>query len=366
MSENNLYVGLISGTSADGVDAALVRCRDSGVEVLNTRTTPMPAALRQDIHALCQPGSNEIRRAGALEHHLASLFAECALQVAGQHRDEVRAIGSHGQTIRHHPDDPQPFTLQLGDPSLIAELTGITVVADFRRRDVAAGGQGAPLAPAFHEALFASDEPLAVLNLGGMANLTVLQKSGPVLGFDTGPANVLLDIWAERHLGSPRDDGGEWASAGTPDAVLLDEFLGEPYFTLPAPKSTGREHFHREWLNSRLASASGERKPQDVQATLSELTARTVAADLLRYGPGTKRLLVSGGGVHNRDLMKRLGEALPGVIVESTAVRGVDPDMVEAIGFAWLARQTIHGCIGNIPEVTGAKGPRILGGIYQA
>ena len=357
----------MSGTSADGLDAALVRCDGRAIELINFVSAPMPADLRGEILALCRPGNDEIRRAGAAEQRLATLFAERTLEVAGARRAEVRAIGSHGQTVRHHPDEPLPFTVQLGNPSLIAELTGITVVADFRRRDMAAGGQAAPLAPAFHRALFATpDETRAVLNLGGIANLTLLPVNGPVLGFDTGPGNALMDTWAERHLGEARDEGGRWAASGKPDENLLAALMADSYFSLPPPKSTGREKFHREWLGAHLRGVGGNLQPADVQATLVELTARTVGEALLRHGSETRRLLVSGGGIHNAHLMARLGDALPGIEVESTAARGIDPDAVEAVGFAWLAHETLHGRPGNIPEVTGARGLRILGGIYQA
>ena len=286
LTGTTLYVGLISGTSADGVDAALIACHGDTVELLDSVFVPMPKELRRDILALCRPGDDEIRRVGALECQLADLFAESALRVAGERRDSIRAIGSHGQTIRHHADEPLPFTVQIGDPSRVAELTGITVVADFRRRDIAAGGQGAPLAPAFHRALFSAPEPRAVLNLGGMANLTLLPTGGPILGFDTGPGNALLDFWAERHTGEARDEGGRWAASGQTDPSLLASFLRDPYFSLAPPKSTGRERFHGAWLEAHLAECGTQPSATDVQATLAALTATSICDALLRYAPG--------------------------------------------------------------------------------
>jgi len=277
----------------------------------------------------------------------------------------VRALGSHGQTIRHRPHADPPFTWQLGDGNVIAERSGIDTVADFRRRDVAAGGHGAPLMPAFHAALLGSlQEDRAVLNLGGIGNFTLLPRVGDVRGFDTGPANALMDAWCERHTGRAYDAGGAFAASGHADAALLARLLADPWFALAPPKSTGREQFHLDWLQARMGEATIS--PADVQATLLELTARTVADALQLTQPATRRVLVCGGGVHNAVLMARLAAHLPQAVVESTATHGLDPDYVEAMGFAWLARETLAGRSGNLPAVTGAVGRRVLGVVYPA
>ncbi|MCC7249753.1 MAG: anhydro-N-acetylmuramic acid kinase, partial [Lysobacter sp.] len=282
--------------------------------------------------------------------------------------DRIAAIGSHGQTLRHRPQGDHPFTMQLGDPNLIAEHCGVRVVADFRRRDVAAGGHGAPLLPALHAALLtAPQEHRAVVNLGGIANITLLPPTGDthgeVRGFDTGPANALMDAWCLRHTGAGYDRDGAFALSGRVDTALLSTLLQEPWFSLPAPKSTGRDQFHLGWLERHL---SGQESPPDVQATLLALTARTVADALNAAQPGTSRLIACGGGVHNPALMRALAATLPRVTVESSAAHGLDPDLVEAMGFAWLARQTVLGRPGNLPSVSGARGPRVLGAIYSA
>jgi anhydro-N-acetylmuramic acid kinase len=373
-----LYLGLISGTSADGIDVALVEFGGSAGDTAATlragKTYPWTPALRARLVELGQGGDcTSLDEFGALDVQVADAFAEAALALldeAGISPPHVRALGSHGQTIRHRPAGPafdgrHPFTLQIGDGHRIAERTGITTVADFRRRDVAAGGHGAPLLPALHAALLHDPgEARAVLNLGGIANLTLLPGEGPVRGFDTGPANALLDAWCARHTGADFDADGAFAAAGKVDPALLERLLAEPWFALPPPKSTGREHFHRAWLEARLGDSP--RRPQDVQATLLALTARTVADALRATQPDTRRVLVCGGGVHNPVLLARLAAELPGVVVESTAVLGVDPDFVEAMGFAWLARQSLAGQPGNLPAVTGARGPRVLGAIHSA
>ncbi|GAB3737884.1 anhydro-N-acetylmuramic acid kinase [Luteimonas pelagia] len=370
-----LFLGLISGTSADGIDAALVRfARDAGphgVALVAGHTHPWDAALRTRLVELGQGGDlASLDEYGTLDARIGEAFAAAALallRAAGVDPRDVRAIGSHGQTLRHRPhgaahDGRHPFTLQAGDPNLIAERTGITTVADFRRRDVAAGGHGAPLLPALHAALLAApDEDRAVLNLGGIANLTLLPVDGPVRGFDTGPANALMDAWCARHTGEPFDAGGRLAAAGRIDDALLARLRDEPWFALPPPKSTGREQFHLDWLAARLGAGVA---PEDVQATLLELTAATVADALQAAQPGTHRLLACGGGVHNPLLMARLAARMPGITLESTDAHGVDPDHVEAMGFAWLARQTLLGRPGNLPSVSGAAGPRILGAIH--
>lgn len=363
-----LYLGLISGTSADGIDAALVRFTPQP-ELLAGRTFAYPPVLREALLEYSQQGVPvALDLIGRLDHRIGRAFADAAealLQQAGMPASALRAIGSHGQTLSHRPSGDSPFTLQLGDPSLIAERLGVTTVADFRRRDVAAGGQGAPLAPAFHAATLASaDEDRAVLNLGGIANLTLLPRRGPVLGFDSGPANGLMDAWTLRHRGQPFDAGGAFAASGRSDPALLERLLADPYFARPAPKSTGRDQFHLGWLERQLDGSS--LAPQDVQATLLELTVRSCAEALQATLPEARRLLVCGGGVHNGLLLERLAARLPGTRVESTAAHGIDPDFVEAMAFAWLARETLAGRPGNLPAVTGARGPRVLGAIYPA
>jgi anhydro-N-acetylmuramic acid kinase len=363
-----LYLGLISGTSADGVDAALCDCSDGAVRVLAAATTPYPSPLRMQLLALAQQPEAALSpdAYGALDAAVGDAFAAAALALlrAG-HADAgaVRGIGSHGQTLRHRPQAQPPFSLQVGDAARIAEATGITTVAQFRQRDIAAGGQGAPLMPAFHAAVLAQPgRDRAVLNLGGIANLTVLPAAGPVRGFDTGPGNGLMDGWAERHLGTPYDASGRFAAQGNVQPALLARLQEEPYFAAPAPKSTGREHFSAGWLQERLDGEAAA----DVQATLLELTARTVAAALRRELPGCGELLVCGGGVHNALLMARLQALLAPIPVRSTLAAGLDPDHVEAAGFAWLACRTLEGLPGNLPAVTGARGARILGAVHYA
>jgi anhydro-N-acetylmuramic acid kinase len=374
---DGLFVGLISGTSADGIDAALVRFAHhpdgDEVHLVLGRTYAWNEALRERLVALGQGAdAHSLDELGTLDGQIAEAFAVATQQLldeTGTSPDQVHAIGSHGQTVRHRPagarfDGRQPFTWQLGDGNVIAERTGITTVADFRRRDVAAGGHGAPLLPALHAALLRRpDESRAVLNLGGIANLTLLPRQGDVRGFDTGPANCLLDAWCLHQTGRPYDAGGAFAAQGHVDPELLARLLEEPWFVLPPPKSTGREHFHLAWVERRLG---GDEAPADVQATLLELSAITVADALRAQQPDTRRVLACGGGVHNPRLLERIGAHVPGVTVESTARHGVDPDFVEAMGFAWLARQTLSGLPGNLPSVTGARGPRVLGAIHPA
>ncbi|MFC5570972.1 anhydro-N-acetylmuramic acid kinase [Lysobacter yangpyeongensis] len=373
---SQLFVGLISGTSADGIDAALVRFAGEGhahCELVHGRTYPWPESLRARLIALGQGAAiDSIDEIGTLDVRIGEHFADAASRLlveAGIAPAQVRAIGSHGQTVRHRPsgaafDGAHPFTMQLGDAHVIAERTGIATVADFRRRDVAAGGHGAPLLPALHNALLHSPhEDRAVLNLGGIANFTLLPRQGVVRGFDTGPANALMDAWCVRHTGQAYDAGGAFAAQGQCDPALLQRLLDEPWFALPPPKSTGREVFHLDWVQVRLA---GGESPPDVQATLLELSAASIAAALLAHQPHTRRVLVCGGGAHNPRLLQRIAAHLPGITVESTATHGLDPDFVEAMGFAWLARQTLAGLPGNLPSVSGARGPRVLGVIHPA
>ncbi|HJR73939.1 MAG TPA: anhydro-N-acetylmuramic acid kinase [Luteimonas sp.] len=373
VSGASLYLGLISGTSADGIDAALVRFHDDRAdarsELVLGRTYAWDADVRARLVALGQGRDGvSLDELGSLDVQVALAFctaAQLLMAEAGVDATDVRAIGSHGQTVRHRPEREFPFTWQIGDGNVIAERSGIATVADFRRRDVAAGGHGAPLMPAFHAAMLHSErEDRAVLNLGGIANFTLLPREGEVRGFDTGPANALLDAWCERHLGHAYDADGRFAASGSVDEALLARLLDDAWFALPPPKSTGREQFHLDWAESRIGYAA--LAPQDVQATLLELSAATVADALRAHQPDTRRVLVCGGGVRNPVLMARIAARLPGVVVESTAAHGLDPDFVEAMGFAWLARETLAGRPGNLPSVSGAKGPRVLGVVYPA
>lgn len=372
MTAAHYYLGLISGTSADGIDAALVQFEGAHAHARPTlvfgRTVPWEPALRERLVALGQQASSlTLDEIGELDVRIARAFADAAqaaIHASGVAASDVVAIGSHGQTLRHRPQGDAPFTLQLGDGNVIAERTGVQVVADFRRRDVAAGGHGAPLVPAFHAAvLHEPNEDRAVLNLGGIANFTLLPAQGVVRGFDTGPANGLMDAWCLRHTGQGFDEGGAFAATGEVDAALLARLLDEPWFAQPPPKSTGRDQFHLDWVESRL---TGQEAAADVQATLLALTACSVRDALRAQQPATRRIIVCGGGVHNPRLLATLAEALPSAVVETSAVHGLDPDFVEAMAFAWLAREYLAGRPGNLPAVTGAAGLRVLGALYPA
>jgi len=362
-----LYIGLMSGTSADGIDAALVDFSGQP-RLLATSHFPFPAELQARIRAVRR--DSPLYEVATLDALLGERFADAALTLlrrSGHSADDIRAIGSHGQTVWHEPNGAVPFTLQIGDPNLIAERTGITTIADFRRRDVAAGGQGAPLVPAFHAEVFGSaSEDRCVLNLGGIANITVLPAGAPerTLGFDTGPANTLLDAWIGRHRGERYDRDGVWAARGRIIPELLAKLLDDDYFRQAPPKSTGPERFNLDWLDTQLASLAAA--PEDVQATLAELTAVTVAEAVRMHAPRTQRLLVCGGGSRNGTIMERLRQHLPGCVVELTDRHGIGAEHVEACAFAWLARQTLHGRAGNLPAVTGARRRVILGGVYQS
>lgn len=362
-----LYIGLISGTSVDGVDAVLCEIGEDAFKLRDARTTPYPAALKRRVDALIGRPQVALTEFGGLDRALGEFFATCALQLvadAGLAPTAIRALGHHGQTVYHRPEPPEPFTLQIGDPNVVAARTGITTVGDLRRLDVALGGQGAPLVPAFHAWRFADPaETRVVVNIGGIANVTVLAPRRPVVGFDTGPGNTLLDRWIERTRGEPFDRRGAFAAGGRSDARLLATLLEEPYFAQPAPKSTGRELFNAAWLDARLAKHP-QGAAENVQATLAELTARTIADAVAHAAPGCRRLLVCGGGAHNDDLMVRLGR-LTRVRVETTAEHGVPPDWVEGAAFAWLAAARLDGIAGNVPTVTGAAKPALLGGVYS-
>jgi anhydro-N-acetylmuramic acid kinase len=362
---NELYLGMISGTSMDGVDAVLVELGDRSCAVKRATTTEFPAALKARLQRVVTTPEAALAELGALDHAVGQFFARCALilmQQAGVARGDVTAIGHHGQTIFHAPDGAERFTMQIGDPNIVAAETGVTTVADFRRLDMALGGQGAPLVPAFHAWCFGADEPRAVVNIGGIANITVLKRGMPTLGFDTGPGNTLLDLWMQRSRNEPFDRDGAFGASGRVDEDLLRSFLAEPYLAAPPPKSTGRELFHLRWLETHL---SGRRalEPADVQATLAELTAATIIAGVEGALPDCGRLIVCGGGAHNAHLLRRLAERSR-CAVGTTADYGLAPDWVEGAAFAWLARARLRGEPGNVPTVTGAHRPAVLGAVY--
>ena len=368
---DDLLVGLMSGTSMDGVDAALVRCSPAGVQLVDCLELPMPAELRSRIHGLSHPGPDEIARLGELDRELGNLFAGAVtglLNKAGVAASQVRAIGSHGQTVRHHPpsvsgDPDSAFTLQIGDPNTIAERTGITTVADFRRRDIAAGGEGAPLVPAFHAAAFSHPEKRrAIVNIGGIANVTLLSETR-VSGFDTGPGNTLLDHWIYRCRGESYDPAGSWSAEGKVDAALLEALCSHEFLHRAPPKSTGKEAFNLDWLESVQPSVHSLDE-QDVQATLAEFTAVTISDALLGADAGIDEVYVCGGGAANTDLMRRLFRRLDPRPLGTTEELGCDPAWVEAAAFGWLAWRTLEGLTGNVPAVTGATEERILGAIF--
>ena len=369
---HKLFIGLMSGTSVDAIDSALVGCREDGVSLLETREHPIPATMRERIRAISHCGEQEIERMGILDRELGQLFAQATqalLEQANVPARDIVAIGSHGQTIRHRPPSATPakvpaFTLQIADPNTIAEITGITTVADFRRRDIAAGGEGAPLAPAFHAAAFTDAAcNRAIVNIGGIANATLLQGDKLLEGFDTGPGNTLLDLWIGRHSGEACDRSGRWAAAGTVQSDLLEALLQHEFLALSGPRSTGKEAFNMEWLDQQLAAFPGT-QPIDVQATLAQFTAATIALAIDSSGLAVQEIYVCGGGAHNNDLMQRLQTRLAPASVATTAALGMDPDWVEAVTFAWLAQRTLDGLYGNAPAVTGASGERVLGAIY--
>jgi len=367
----DFYIGLMSGTSLDGVDGVLADFSPTTPLVIEHASAPFPAALRDELLALNRSGSDELHRAALAGNELMRQYAAIVAQLLRRARAEaadVRAIGAHGQTVRHRPQefDGTGYTLQLCQPALLAELTGIDVVADFRSRDVAAGGHGAPLAPFFHQALYGHQkDTVAVLNIGGISNITLLRPDGSILGFDCGPGNALIDAWCARHTGQPYDAEGAWAAGGQVLPQLLQELLAEPYFAKPPPKSTGRDLFSPDWVQAHLRDF-GAAAPADVQATLTELTAMACGRDVLRHEPGLSRLIVCGGGALNGHLMSRLKALLPGAQVATSADFGLPPLQVEATAFAWLARKTIRREPLQLQSITGARGARVLGGIYPA
>jgi anhydro-N-acetylmuramic acid kinase len=371
----DLFIGLMSGTSLDGVDGVLADFSGGRIAVKSYATAQFPVALRAELMALNTPGDNELHRAALAGNGLARAYAGVVQQLladSGTGAEAVAAIGAHGQTVRHRPleFDETGYTLQINNASLLAELTGIDVVADFRSRDLAAGGQGAPLVPAFHRALFARpDETVAVLNIGGISNLSLLpaanaSEGAVVLGFDCGPGNALMDHWCQTYQGQPFDRGGQWAASGQVLPDLLARLLADPYFAKAPPKSTGRDLFNPTWLAAQLGTTAMD--PADVQATLTELTARACASDLRRHGKDSTLLIVCGGGALNDHLIERLRALLPGVTVSASAQHGLPPQQVEAAAFAWLGRATVRREPGNLASVTGARGARVLGAVYPA
>jgi anhydro-N-acetylmuramic acid kinase len=364
-----IFAGVMSGTSLDGVDAVVADFAASAggcCETLGAAHVAFPTMLRDELLALQTPGANELARAGAAANMLAELYGDAiarALADARLARDQVTAAGVHGQTLRHRPE--RGWTLQLNNAARVAERADMTIVADFRSRDVAAGGQGAPLVPAFHAALFGRpDRHRVIVNVGGIANMTDLPPGGAVSGFDTGPGNVLSDQWCARNRGDPYDAQGAWAATGRVDPALLKVLLDEPFFAAPPPKSTHRDKFNVAWLKERLAAASWKGESENVQATLVALTARTIADAIRAHAAGATEVLVCGGGGKNATLMKMLAQELAPRKVGTTADEGVPVEHVEALAFAWLAREALAGRPGNLPAVTGAAGPRILGAIY--
>jgi len=367
---SEIYVGLMSGTSLDGVDVAIVDFSEFPPRVLHCQTRPYPETLDQALRELCQSQSTSLDALYTLDAELGEHYAaevNSALDNAALDRSDIIAVGCHGQTIRHSPDTAIPYSVQIGDPNRLAALCGITTVADFRRKDIALGGQAAPLAPAFHQYLFRSEaEERVVINIGGIANITYLaaDPEASVLGFDTGPGNTLLDFWSGQNLGKSFDNGGEWARSGKVINNLLNQMLtSEPYFVLIAPKSTGTEYFNPNWLAPFLRD---DYAAEDVQATLVELTAITLDEAIRGLPALPVNCYICGGGAHNRYLLERIALTLPECGVQTTAALGLDPDHVEAIAFAWLARERINLRGGNIPAVTRAQRTTILGGVYRA
>lgn len=370
-----LFIGLMSGTSLDGVDGVLADFSLSRPQVLSAAYRPFPAALRTALWDLQQPGVNEIHREAVAAHTLAEQYHACVqdlLRQAACTPGMVEAIGSHGQTIRHHPAPSSAtgthiaYSRQMQNPALLAEWSGINVVADFRSRDLAAGGQGAPLVPAFHHAFFdQAGTPTVVCNIGGMANLSILPTTvhAPVMGFDCGPGNVLMDYWVQKHTGQSYDANGTWAATGCPHPTLLAAMRSDGYFQQLPPKSTGRDHFHPAWLQQHLLAFS-HLPPQDVQATLLQLTATSIAADVRQHAPHTQQLIVCGGGAYNHGLMLALQQHLPKLCVSPSDTFGIPAQQVEALAFAWLAQRFCSRLPGNLPSVTGAAGLRILGAMY--
>lgn len=364
-----LYIGIMSGTSLDGIDTVLVDFSTPQCQLIAHHQTHMPADIKRHILSINQGQTTDLPFIGELDHRLGHLFARSVLQLLNKAQvsaEQICAIGSHGQTVYHQPDGCTPFTMQLGDANIIAVETGIDTVADFRRKDMALGGQGAPLVPAFHRAIFpAQTSTQVILNIGGIANITVLPADGSIVGYDTGPGNMLMDAWCEYHIGKPYDEHGEWAKQGQTITPLLSRLMRDPYLDKTPPKSTGREHYHLEWLTHQIGQT--DYQPEDVQRTLCEFTAASIAHHIHQHQQGPEpQVWVCGGGVHNPLLMKRLDVLLPEWQVKATDSRGYSSDYMEAMAFAWLAKQRLSHQTSNVPEVTGARQPASLGVIYYA
>lgn len=360
-----LYIGIMSGTSLDGVDAVLVEFADGQVRLEGSHYQPYPQSLKDILLDLHHPARDELHLAQVTANELARLYAEAVaelLQKTAVAPPRIRAIGCHGQTVRHRPE--YGYTVQLGNAALLAELSGITVINDFRSRDIAAGGQGAPLVPAFHDCVLRHPYVHRVIvNVGGISNLTSLPPGGDATGFDCGPGNLLMDAWIARHLGKPYDEGGAWAASGREIPALLQALLSEPYFSAEPPKSSGRDLFNMEWLERHLG---GGEAPADVQATLLALTGRCIADSIARFCGGAEEIYFCGGGAHNHALLDAVKHALPQCRIGLTDDLGINADWMEAIAFAWLAQQAQHGKSANLPAVTGARHPCVLGAIYPA
>ncbi len=365
--DKELYIGIMSGTSLDGIDVALVEVRDEHIQLIDHSDYPIPSIIKEQVLDICLGQQTNLKQIGTLDHQLGHLYADAVLALlekTGHSKEQITAIGNHGQTVFHQPTGEAPFTTQLGDANIIATRTGITTIADFRRKDMALGGQGAPLVPAFHRSLFQSNaSSTVVLNIGGIANISVLRPDHPVIGYDTGPGNMLMDAWCHQHQGQPFDKDALFAQQGHIDTALLNALLQEPYLAQKAPKSTGRERFNLPWLEAILSNHNCS--AEDVQRTLCEYTAQTISLEVEKYSLGEKpQLLVCGGGTCNPLLMSRLKALLPAWSVDSTDSQGVDSQNMEAMAFAWLAYRRIHNQPSNLPEVTGASHPASLGVMY--
>lgn len=371
MQQQELYIGVMSGTSLDGVDTVLVSMENEGINLVASDYFAMPSTLKQKVLNIAQAQPSSVQQIGELDNQLGHLFADAVNQLLTKTNikpEQVRAIGCHGQTVYHQPTGDTPFTMQLGDANVIAAKTEITTIADFRRKDMALGGQGAPLVPAFHQTIFSTkSSTVVVANIGGIANISVLNPDKATLGYDTGPGNILMDAWIYQQCGKKYDHDGEFAKSGSVNQELLSKLCADGYFLLPAPKSTGRELFNLSWLNKHLNTVEALIEPQDVQATLVEFTAKTIANEVIKYQQGSSpQLWVCGGGSKNSQLIQRVQSNLPSWAVDITDKKGVDSDYMEAIAFAWLAQRRTHNLPSNLPEVTGASKAASLGVIFPA
>lgn len=367
MGSENIYIGLMSGTSIDAVDAVAVKFSEDDIVLIDSHSQAIPQELKQQILDLCQPPNDSVQLLGETDHKLGKLYAETTLSLLNKAQlkaSQICAIGCHGQTIRHATAGAGkiPFSLQIGDANILAAETGVPVVADFRRKDMAYSGQGAPLVPAFHQYAFASTMANRVIvNIGGISNISIVSSDGNCSGFDTGPGNLLMDLWSQIHLGTRYDNNGDWAANGEPCQAFLELMKSCEFFSQPAPKSTGRELFNHQWLNAQLAQFT-KLAPQDVQSTLLSLTAETISEAILNLDTSADEVYICGGGAYNVQLMAKLSEQLPNL--HSTESLGIAPNLVEGCAFAWLAKQRLDHQYGNLPEATGAKRKTILGGLY--